>query len=129
MDVYQTDAQGCFVGVTKADVDPLNLTEWLIPAGCVTVEPHEAPEGFQVRWDGSSWINEAVPVEPTIQEEVMDPAEDVRVGRDVLLQNSDWTQVADAPVDQATWAAYRQALRDVPNQDGFPDNIQWPVKP
>lgn len=53
----------------------------------------------------------------------------VRGERDSLLSGSDWTQVADAPVDQAAWATYRQALRDIPDQAGFPDNVQWPVAP
>ncbi len=52
-----------------------------------------------------------------------------RANRDSLLMGSDWSQVADAPVDQAAWAAYRQALRDVPNQAGFPRSIVWPVSP
>lgn len=52
-----------------------------------------------------------------------------RAQRDALLAQSDWTQVADAPVDQAAWSAYRQALRDVPQQSGFPDNVIWPTKP
>jgi hypothetical protein len=56
-------------------------------------------------------------------------AEEVRAERDGLLAASDWTQVADAPVDQAAWAAYRQALRDVPDQKGFPENVIWPVLP
>lgn len=34
--------------------------------------------------------------------------------RDSLLAASDWTQTADAPVDQQAWATYRQALRDAP---------------
>ena len=52
-----------------------------------------------------------------------------RAQRTVLLQQSDWTQVADAPVDQQAWAAYRQDLRDVPDQAGFPETINWPVAP
>lgn len=52
-----------------------------------------------------------------------------REQRDLLLQQSDWTQVPDAPVNSASWATYRQALRDVPSQSGFPDNITWPTKP
>ena len=53
----------------------------------------------------------------------------VRADRDRRLADSDWTQVADSPVDQAAWAAYRQGLRDVPAQAGFPWDITWPVKP
>lgn len=56
-------------------------------------------------------------------------AESVRAQRNQKLKDSDWTQVADAPVDQAAWAAYRQALRDVPSQTGFPWEVQWPVEP
>jgi hypothetical protein len=56
-------------------------------------------------------------------------AEEIRAQRDQLLAASDWTQVADAPVNQAAWAVYRQALRDVPNQSGFPANVVWPSKP
>ena len=52
-----------------------------------------------------------------------------RARRDSMLTQSDWTQVADAPVDQAAWATYRQALRDIPAQAGFPNEITWPVKP
>jgi hypothetical protein len=57
-------------------------------------------------------------------------AEDnVRGHRNRLLKESDWTQVSDAPVDQAAWAAYRQALRDITSQDGFPHNVTWPDAP
>jgi hypothetical protein len=56
-------------------------------------------------------------------------AEMVRVQRNELLSESDWTQVADAPVDQAAWATYRQALRDITAQEGFPLSVTWPTKP
>lgn len=55
---------------------------------------------------------------------------DVRDKRNSLLAQTDWTQNADVP--QATkdkYAAYRQALRDIPTQAGFPDTIVWPVPP
>lgn len=54
---------------------------------------------------------------------------EARSERNRLLSESDWTQVADAPVDKAAWATYRQALRDLPQQAGFPVTITWPVKP
>lgn len=49
--------------------------------------------------------------------------------RNNLLADSDWTQVADAPVDQTAWAAYRQSLRDITSQIGFPETIDWPIPP
>jgi hypothetical protein len=56
-------------------------------------------------------------------------AKSVRTTRDEKLKDSDWTQVADAPVDKTVWATYRQALRDVPTQSGFPWEITWPTTP
>ncbi len=56
-------------------------------------------------------------------------AASIRSERSRRLAESDWTQVADSPVDKATWAAYRQALRDVPTQVGFPWDITWPSQP
>jgi len=53
----------------------------------------------------------------------------VRAERDALLAASDWTQVADAPVNPAAWAVYRQALRGVPQQEGFPNAVDWPTQP
>jgi len=56
-------------------------------------------------------------------------AKAVREDRTKRLSESDWTQVADAPVDKTVWATYRQELRDVPNQSGFPWDITWPTQP
>ena len=52
----------------------------------------------------------------------------IRIERNAKLIASDWTQVADAPVDAAEWATYRQALRDITNQTN-PFNIFWPAVP
>ena len=73
------------------------------------------------RWSGSRWAE--LPPDLTAL------AAAARAQRTALLQQSDWTQVADAPVNQAAWATYRQALRDVPDQAGFPETINWPVAP
>lgn len=56
----------------------------------------------------------------------------VRAERNERLKQSDWTQLDDTPLDNAAklaWATYRQALRDVPGQSGFPLDIQWPTQP
>jgi len=53
----------------------------------------------------------------------------LRYERTVELQNSDWTQVPGAPVDQAAWATYRQALRDLPENTTDPRNPVWPSQP
>lgn len=65
-------------------------------------------------------------------EKVPETAEEIRARRDKLLADTDWTQTLDAPIDAATREAmrtYRQALRDMPQQEGFPADIQWPERP
>jgi hypothetical protein len=73
------------------------------------------------------WIATDVSAEE-IDSRTNQKADEVRAERDSKLANSDWTQVADAPVDKAAWATYRQALRDIPSQAGFPWDINWPVE-
>ena len=53
----------------------------------------------------------------------------VRQERSAKLKDCDWTQTADSPVNKEVWATYRQSLRDVPSQEGFPWTITWPTQP
>ena len=53
----------------------------------------------------------------------------VRSKRNALLAASDWTQLADAPVDKTSWAFYRQALRDITETFSTPDAVVWPSEP
>ena len=53
-------------------------------------------------------------------------AKSVREDRNKRLADSDWTQLADSQADKSAWATYRQALRDVPTQSGFPWEVTWP---
>lgn len=72
---------------------------------------------------------EAVPVpEPTVQE----LASRVRSQRDAKLSATDYLVAPDYPIspeDLEAVKAYRQALRDITEQSGFPKNVQWPVEP
>jgi len=54
---------------------------------------------------------------------------DLRQKRDLALSKSDWTQVSDAPANQAAWSEYRQKLRDLPQTTNDPTNVAWPDKP
>ena len=56
-------------------------------------------------------------------------AKSVRNQRTQLLKDSDWTQIADSTADKTAWATYRQALRDITAQSGFPWTITWPESP
>ncbi len=53
----------------------------------------------------------------------------VRKQRNDLIAACDWTQLPDSPVDKAEWATYRQALRDITKQPGFPLAVDWPTQP
>ena len=55
--------------------------------------------------------------------------ERMRIQRDKLLVESDWTQVADAPVDKQAWATYRQALRDFPSTWVPSETVEFPDTP
>jgi hypothetical protein len=57
-------------------------------------------------------------------------AQSVRDTRDRLIAETDWSQGKDiADSVSAKYTTYRQALRDVPTQTGFPWDVQWPTKP
>ena len=58
-------------------------------------------------------------------------ADQRRQERAKLLRGTDWTQLPDSPLtsgEREAWADYRQALRDLPAQPGFPD-CDWPIAP
>jgi hypothetical protein len=85
--------------------------EYLLPAGCVEISDDEA-EAIRI----------AAITPPS--------ADDIRARRDALLSACDWTQCRDVPdAVAAAWQPYRQALRDLSKQAGFPDSITWPVAP
>lgn len=67
------------------------------------------------------WSKNELPIETA--------SNNVRVYRSRLLTESDWTQTEDSPVDKNLWKTYRQALRDISLQPGFPYNVTWPEQP
>lgn len=72
-------------------------------------------------------VNRVFTVEAIPDSEI---ANQVRAERDRKIAETDWTQGKDIPDNISTkWAVYRQALRDVPKQSGFPWTVQWPTQP
>ena len=105
----------------------LPLSELMAPA--IAEEMHLLEAGQEVVCEGWSFDGETFSPPPDV---VVDPsalAAAARARRDSLLAASDWSQLPDAPADNAAWASYRQALRDVPDQPGFPADIAWPEAP
>lgn len=80
--------------------------------------------GKQITWDGEA----PYLADPFFSSEQL--AKIARDRRDMELGKTDWTQLSDVPqAVKEVWSVYRQALRDVPQQAGFPHNITWPDKP
>lgn len=121
---------------------PVDITNNdLLPDGYVWVLQQPAPDfdprtqklvAFGPELRDGQWIN-GYTTEALTEQELADFARTeqvrVRAKRDMLLRDCDWTQVADAPVDKAAWAAYRQALRDITKQADFPSTVTWPDQP
>ena len=84
------------------------------------IRDYQGEVGLGWDWDGTQFVNNIPPL-PT-------EADNVRLKRDFLLQDTDWWAVADRNMTQEQ-IDYRQALRDITSQSGFPDNVVWPVKP
>jgi hypothetical protein len=55
--------------------------------------------------------------------------EQIKLWRNAQLVASDWTMHSDAPTDKVAWAAYRQALRDLPAQAGLAEEVVFPAQP
>ena len=115
--------------------------EDLAPFNCYPVLPSEIPvydqrteqveQTYPEQVDGTwyqAWRINSLSTEE-IQRQTDSQAEAMRLERNQRLTSCDWTQIADAPVDAFIWAAYRQSLRDVPGQIGFPWDIDWPKSP
>jgi len=129
MNVYQTDIDGVFVGTTAADQDPLDSTNWLIPAGCVETAPPTITDKQLAKWSGTEWVVETIPVvEPAPEPEPIAPEVLVRGERNAKLSACDWMACSDVTMSDE-WRTYRQALRDIPLQEGFPNTIVWPSQP
>ena len=59
-------------------------------------------------------------------------AMEVRAARNAKISKTDYLMMSDYPIseeDKALVETYRQALRDIPEQEGFPSEVQWPVAP
>ena len=119
---------------------PENISdEALIEWGMYVVTPTPMPtdytkniaEGTPTLIDGiyyKSWVQTNAS-EEEINYRIQSKWEDIRIQRNELLAECDWTQLSDvSQFIKDLWTVYRQQLRDVTNQQN-PFNIEWPVKP
>lgn len=126
----------------NANVVGFDMT-YLSSIGVYPVKPTDAP-GVDVTMKvvavtpmliAGEWV-ETYEIVAKTQEELANDmivwSQSMRDQRDALLRMSDWTQLADAPLTAETkqsWVEYRQLLRDIPSQSGFPFNVTWPTTP
>lgn len=126
------------IGQLRRDNPQVSFPSTIPAASLAEYDVYEVAETPQPSYDNSTQtLSQAVELVEDVWTQVwavaplpQDQAEaNIRSQRDDRLTRSDWTQVADAPVDKQAWADYRQALRDVPSQAGFPYSVVWPQEP
>jgi len=121
-----TDAQRNVWGTIDVNVTIADTGE-VIP---FTVDPQDSEEYGRALWDqiNARYLHLVAPL-PDAQRDT-ELAEMAREDRNRRLKQTDWTQAPDVPeATRTAWLSYRQALRDVPTQSGFPAEITWPTPP
>jgi len=114
---------GALEGAHSAQAKRVNLATGTVEP-CICPAP-QATEWVDWRWETAAQRWQAVATPAAL-------ARDIRARRAKLLNACDWVVSRAAEAGQPVppeWAAYRQALRDVPLQPGFPDAIEWPALP
>lgn len=105
------------------DDNTLMLTKWF-DVSDTTWKTKTASTGDYYNWESAAWVLDSTRL-----------FTDIRNARDVLLDNSDWTQMVDSPLTdakKAEWVTYRTALRDVPATNASVTDIAditWPTEP
>ncbi|XXJ21425.1 tail fiber assembly protein [Desulfovibrio caledoniensis] len=117
-----------FAELTRAERDELGYNE-AVP---LRREPFTT---YETEWTkGEDLIYREEVLNQVVDQLAKDEAEGekVRAERTRMLRACDWTVLPDSPLDSeklALWSLYREALRDVPQQDGFPHAVAWPEAP
>lgn len=101
--------------------------------------PQASPTRYQIAYRngveliGDKWHTKYIVADLDADQRAAKDAEQakaVRDDRNKRLSDCDWTQLPDNPLaNKADWATYRQQLRDVTSQTGFPWEVTWPTEP
>ncbi len=154
--IYTYNQDSIYVGIDTVTEswDSINSETpiWILPLNCTDVAPPAVDEAQILNWNGSAWVITDKPLPTPSPENTPQPSYDyttsecvwdidqwiinpswdrVRMHRDWLLKESDWSVSIDAtpkPSKEA-WLEYRQALRDVPQNFDSPEDVVWPTKP
>ena len=128
---FLNENQSLFEGSLNAEydrVDVITKNAIYAPQSVIDKYNNKPTEYFAV-WDKNTqeWIDLR-----TQEDKFKDAVDKALKARSQLLLSSDWTQLPNGPLtleQQQTWATYRQALRDITKQSGYPFNIIWPSAP
>ena len=129
--VYLHDQEtGVFCGTYRAQLCPVTKSEYIYnPEHATEIPPPKCKENEYAVWVVNNWIKKTKEPEPIIEPHKESPEVSARHMRDMLLRNADIdiNKLEDTGRDARHLRVYRQQLREVPQLDGFPDNIDWPV--
>jgi hypothetical protein len=90
-----------------------------IQEGEVIDMPPKPGEFYAFDYDNKQWIADTASADIA-----------AKAQRNALLLASDWTQLADIPLNtKQIWIEYRQQLRDITTQPNYPFEIIWPTPP
>ena len=120
-DVSRASAESAGYICMESDTEPEFFTRWV----------HTTPESPDNVGDKSSGIG-SIAIVLTDAEYDTVLAASARQKRDRLIATTDYLVTPDYPIESDRLAKvkiYRQALRDIPEQSGFPRSITWPEKP
>lgn len=112
------------VVLNRISMDPDRPGNINLPEGQMLSPRHDGDIGWTLLPD-NEWFNPNPPIPYPIEQKV-------RNRRDAELEKSDIYMIPDYPITDVLreqWRVYRQALRDITNQPGFPDSVVWPTKP
>lgn len=102
-----------------------------IPADAVEISDEQHSLLFAQQSEGKQIISDDAGYPIAITPPIIAPTwEQIKVQRDRLLQQCDWTVLYDSPVSNPSdWLTYRQALRDIPQDFATPAEVVWPTIP
>jgi hypothetical protein len=117
-DLIAYDAVGYLISESE-----INTSLYYVANNQLVLKPIKPQSYYQFNYQTKTWYD---PRSYEVKCEL------VKVKRNQLLTDSDWTQIPNNPLTlelQQEWATYRQELRDVTQQSGYPDNVIWPTPP
>jgi hypothetical protein len=117
---YAKLLDGYIVQIIESNIDQIGFTK-------IDFEIPQSP-GLEYKFNYSKREWE----DCDIEQKIIIAQQRILSNRQELLLSSDWTQIPNGPLtqqQQEAWAIYRQQLRDIPQQSGYPLNVVWPVPP